>query len=179
MMTGPSRKETWLPLLANHIAQHGLSGASLRPLAQAAGTSDRMLLYHFGSKDRLMADLLAYLSAQFITLLDASAGGQRAASRHDCFVTLAGFMRQPMMRPMLRVWGEILVGAEGGNEAYRTAAHAIIGRLEAWIREHLPIDELAPEAAAAQILALVEGVGVLDMSGRSDIADRALAGPLR
>jgi len=37
---------------------HGLAQLSLRPLATALGTSDRMLLYHFGSKDELVAAVL-------------------------------------------------------------------------------------------------------------------------
>ena len=34
-----------LDRLAAHVIAHGLSAASLRPLAKAAGTSDRMLMY--------------------------------------------------------------------------------------------------------------------------------------
>jgi len=52
----PMTRDSLLPLLAAHVLTHGLGQASLRPLARAAGTSDRMLLYHFGSKEALMAD---------------------------------------------------------------------------------------------------------------------------
>ncbi|MFF7215120.1 TetR family transcriptional regulator [Streptomyces sp. NPDC008238] len=38
---------------------HGLADLSLRPMAKALGTSDRMLLYYFGSKERLVAEALA------------------------------------------------------------------------------------------------------------------------
>ena len=44
---GPRRAE----LLAGATAgafEHGLAGLSLRPLAKALGTSDRMLVYYFG-----------------------------------------------------------------------------------------------------------------------------------
>jgi AcrR family transcriptional regulator len=41
-----------------YVFAHGLLNLSLRPLAAAVGTSDRMLIYHFGSKDRLVADVL-------------------------------------------------------------------------------------------------------------------------
>ena len=40
------------------MLEHGLIGLSLRPLAAALGTSDRMLLYHFASKDDLVATVL-------------------------------------------------------------------------------------------------------------------------
>jgi AcrR family transcriptional regulator len=40
------------------VLRHGLIGLSLRPLAAAVGTSDRMLLYHFADKDDLVATVL-------------------------------------------------------------------------------------------------------------------------
>ena len=43
----------------DYVLEHGLIGLSLRPLAAALGTSDRMLIYHFGSKDELIAAVLA------------------------------------------------------------------------------------------------------------------------
>ena len=42
----------------DYVLEHGLIGLSLRPLAAALGTSDRMLIYHFGSKDELIAAVL-------------------------------------------------------------------------------------------------------------------------
>jgi AcrR family transcriptional regulator len=36
-----------------------MASLSLRPLAQALATSPRMLLYHFGSKEQLVSDILA------------------------------------------------------------------------------------------------------------------------
>jgi AcrR family transcriptional regulator len=35
----------------DYVLEHGLLDLSLRPLAAALGTSDRMLLYHFGAGD--------------------------------------------------------------------------------------------------------------------------------
>jgi AcrR family transcriptional regulator len=42
----------------DYVLEHGLIGLSLRPLAAALGTSDRMLLYHFAGKDDLIAAVL-------------------------------------------------------------------------------------------------------------------------
>jgi AcrR family transcriptional regulator len=42
----------------DYVLEHGLIGLSLRPLAAALGTSDRMLLYHFSDKDDLVATVL-------------------------------------------------------------------------------------------------------------------------
>ena len=42
----------------DYVLEHGLLDLSLRPLAAALGTSDRMLLYHFGDKLTLVATIL-------------------------------------------------------------------------------------------------------------------------
>jgi AcrR family transcriptional regulator len=54
----PQRRATWAEAATDYVLSRGLIGLSLRPLAAELGTSDRMLLYHFGSKDELVADVL-------------------------------------------------------------------------------------------------------------------------
>ncbi|TWP35284.1 TetR/AcrR family transcriptional regulator [Leekyejoonella antrihumi] len=49
-----SRRDELLQQATDYALEHGLIGLSLRPMAAALGTSDRMLLYHFGSKDALV-----------------------------------------------------------------------------------------------------------------------------
>ncbi|MCE1175128.1 MAG: TetR/AcrR family transcriptional regulator [Propionibacteriales bacterium] len=61
--------------------QHGLVGLSLRPVAAALGTSDRMLIYHFGSKEQLIVEILrcsAARSSQELRSLPASASPRQA-----------------------------------------------------------------------------------------------------
>jgi AcrR family transcriptional regulator len=41
-----------------HVAAHGISDLSLRQLAAALGTSHRMLVYHFGSKEGLLVEVV-------------------------------------------------------------------------------------------------------------------------
>ena len=51
--------------------EHGLIGLSLRPLAEALGTSDRMLLYHFRDKDDLVATILRTSTARSVLSIRA------------------------------------------------------------------------------------------------------------
>ncbi len=44
----------------DYVLAHGLVDLSLRPMAAALGTSDRMLIYHFGSKERLVGEVLGH-----------------------------------------------------------------------------------------------------------------------
>jgi AcrR family transcriptional regulator len=52
------RRDEVAEAATDYVLEHGLVGLSLRPLAAAIGTSDRMLLYHFDGKDDLVATVL-------------------------------------------------------------------------------------------------------------------------
>ncbi|MDQ1042772.1 TetR/AcrR family transcriptional regulator [Streptomyces sp. V4I2] len=58
MVRNTARREELAALATDYVLDHGLIGLSLRPLAAAIGTSDRMLLYHFAGKDDLVATVL-------------------------------------------------------------------------------------------------------------------------
>ncbi len=58
MVRSTARREELATLATDYALEHGLIGLSLRPLAAAVGTSDRMLLYHFAGKDDLVSTLL-------------------------------------------------------------------------------------------------------------------------
>lgn len=45
--------------VVDHLATHGIADMSLSPMAEQLGTSKRMLLYYFGSRDSLIAEAIA------------------------------------------------------------------------------------------------------------------------
>ncbi|MGH3503516.1 MAG: TetR/AcrR family transcriptional regulator [Nocardioidaceae bacterium] len=47
-----------LNAVVEHVAQQGIGDQSLRQIATAVGTSHRMLLYHFGSKEGLLSEVV-------------------------------------------------------------------------------------------------------------------------
>jgi AcrR family transcriptional regulator len=49
------RPEELLGAITRYVVEHGLADLSLRPLAKAVGSSPRVLLYYFGSKEELVA----------------------------------------------------------------------------------------------------------------------------
>jgi AcrR family transcriptional regulator len=53
-----TRRDELTEAATDYALEHGLIGLSLRPVAEALGTSDRMLLYHFETKDDLVAAIL-------------------------------------------------------------------------------------------------------------------------
>src|SRR3954470_6401488 len=54
----PEAKTQLRTALGDYVLEKGLSDLSLRPLARSLGTSPRMLLYHFGSKEGLITAAL-------------------------------------------------------------------------------------------------------------------------
>jgi AcrR family transcriptional regulator len=68
---GPSPRETELLEAAYRYAvEQGLADLSLRPLAQAIGSSPRVLLYLFDSKDGLIRALLTRARTDELAMLD-------------------------------------------------------------------------------------------------------------
>ncbi|WP_232666215.1 TetR/AcrR family transcriptional regulator [Pseudonocardia sp. TRM90224] len=53
-----------------YVLEHGLIGLSLRPLAAALGTSDRMLIYHFANKETLIAEVVALANRRLAESID-------------------------------------------------------------------------------------------------------------
>lgn len=66
-----SRREELLDAVTDHVVEHGLIGLTLRPVAAAIGTSDRMLVYYFGGRDGLIAEVLARSEDRSIVRIDA------------------------------------------------------------------------------------------------------------
>jgi AcrR family transcriptional regulator len=50
-----SGRDALLARAIGHFAEHGVGDTSLRALAESIGTSHRMLIYHFGSREGLLA----------------------------------------------------------------------------------------------------------------------------
>lgn len=76
----PQRRAALLAAATEHVLDHGMAGLSLRPLAKALSTSPRMLLYHFGSKEQLVTDVLAAARARQAELTASWIAQQRDLS---------------------------------------------------------------------------------------------------
>jgi AcrR family transcriptional regulator len=61
-----SRKEELRKAILKYLLQHGVAKLSLRPLAAKLGTSPRMLIFHFKSKEGLLQDVLGELHSWLI-----------------------------------------------------------------------------------------------------------------
>ncbi|HSO47545.1 MAG TPA: TetR/AcrR family transcriptional regulator [Rhizobiaceae bacterium] len=169
-MDPEKKKRRLLDGMSAHVLEHGLSGASLRPLAKAVGTSDRMLIYHFGSKDRLVESLLVHIAGKLKLDLDASLPPRRAASRMECVAEILAVLSRDEIAPFARVWFDILSAAQKGDNVQKQIGHEIMASLHGWLMERLPESETDAPATAMALLALIEGLVVLNAVGHGEAA---------
>lgn len=102
--TSPRRDEL-LELGYRHALEHGLSGISLRPLATAIGSSPRVLLFLFGSKEGLVRSLLARARADELELLARMPAG-KTADLAGIGAEVWRWLAAPEHRGLLRLWTE-------------------------------------------------------------------------
>lgn len=171
----PMSRESLLPLLTAHVLAEGLGQASLRPLAKAAGTSDRMLIYHFGTKERLITDLLSFVAGLYAAGLDAVlAEGQRPASRAALLTRILAQNADPAMQPFMQLWWEIVGGAARDLPGFRAAAEGMVGQLLVWLEGHMPAGDPDPAGGARYLLTMIEGAMMLAAVGHADTAREGL-----
>lgn len=103
----PSARQTELLEAAYRYAlTHGLTDMSLRPLAEAIGSSPRVLLFLFGSKDGLVRALLARARADEVALLELARQPDRPAGLVPTVERVWAWLAAKEHRPLLRLWAE-------------------------------------------------------------------------
>lgn len=91
-----------------YVLEHGISELSLRPLAAAIGSSPRVLLYLFESKDGLIRALLARAREDELSLLERvdHADNHNLGALTEVAKSLWGWLVAPEHHALLRLWVE-------------------------------------------------------------------------
>jgi AcrR family transcriptional regulator len=100
-----SAREKLLDRCVAYLQEAGFSQLSLREIAAGAGSSHRMLIYHFGSREQLLAEVVGRVeSAQRDALADL------VSAEHDLAEVSRQFWRRisdPALAPAERLFFEI------------------------------------------------------------------------
>ena len=88
------RRDELLDQVTDHVLEHGLIGLTLRPVAAAIGTSDRMLIYHFESRDALVSAVVARTNERAIAAVEALPG--RRSVRSGVNALWAAYRTEPL-----------------------------------------------------------------------------------
>jgi len=168
-----TKREDILEELADHVLANGLSGANLRPLAAAIGTSDRMLLYYFPDKVTLVSEILQCIAQRLATQLAEEVPLGRALAVDAMLATLWTTLQKPELRPYMRLWLELSGHAARGEEPHRSIGAAIAQGFLDWIAERLDEPARNARAEALSVLTQIEGMLLLEAFGISAPALRS------
>lgn len=169
------RREDAIERMADHVLSQGLRAATLRPLAAAAGTSDRMLLYYFTDKDELLTATLHRIAERMLTQFDKAVPGEPRAFR-ILLTEVRAILTSDNIKPFMHLWLDLASGAARGLQPHLHVAGEIADGFLAWVTSRLMVEARGNQAtSAALFMACIEGMSILEAIGRPSIADSASA----
>ena len=130
------KKQLIIERIADHLLAEGLNKTGLRLLAQVAGTSDRMLIYYFGSKEALLDEVLGTIAANVTVHLDALLGAQPRPAG-ELLAQLTSLTMSEGFTPAVQLWFELVGLAARGEEPYLSNARILANNWVAWIAARL------------------------------------------
>ncbi|MBB3090401.1 TetR/AcrR family transcriptional regulator [Nocardioides albus] len=178
------RKEELLEQVVEHVLEHGLIGLTLRPLAAAIGTSDRMLIYHFGGRDELVAAVVARTNELSVAAIGALAPAEdvrggvealwrayRAEPLHSCLqiylqAAATGLIGMEPYRSVVRETNELWYAALRGYITACGAPPERAGRIATLVDSslfgfHLDLAVDRPDEVAAGVADLAAAAGAI------------------
>lgn len=175
MAKADTRRAVILDRLADHVLANGLAASSLRPLAHAAGVSDRMLLYYFSDKTEIIGGAIEVIATRLTVMLDARVNAVQTPMTALRPLLLEVILADDLW-PFLRLWLEIASLAARGDPFYRAVGERIGRGFLAWGTGQL--DSATPRdrtREAAQLLIAIEGALLLKSIGLDDVTGSAFA----
>lgn len=163
-----------------YVIRNGLADLSLRPLAKALGTSDRMLLYYFGSKDRLIAQALAQDEGRPVLLLrqalDSRGAPQDAAGLRRIVEDLWNQFTAPERREVLPLTFEVMTASVLHPSRYGPVMRNVLGEWRALLSSAFTALGMPEKRAVVEARLLVNAtLGLLHAALADNDWDQATA----
>ncbi|RDH74953.1 TetR/AcrR family transcriptional regulator [Mycolicibacterium moriokaense] len=154
------RRRELLDALIDAFADGGIGDRSLRELAEAVGTSHRMLLHHFKSRDELLLSIVDEVERRQMSVLPDA-----ATEPAEAMAAMWADLRRPELRPFERLFFECYArGAQGERPFARMLPSAV----DSWLSEVDNRTGGAADPALARLgLAVTRGL-LLDLVGTDD-----------
>src|SRR5579871_4525254 len=176
-MIDNSPRQQLLDAAVGFVASHGLGDTSLRSLAAELGTSHRMLIFHFGTKDRLWTEIVRTVERRQREQLREMVPDLRKPLR-EALWSWWKHISDPSLWPNERLFFELYGQALQGRPH---AAQFLDGIVEDWVTPaaQIGIDQGVPAPVAtahARLgVAVVRGL-LLDLlaTGETERVDEAM-----
>jgi AcrR family transcriptional regulator len=152
-----------------HALEHGVAEVSLRQLAAAIGTSHRMLIHHFGSREALIVEIIKVVEARQRAVLDAEL--DRSETPTEAARRSWQQLRDPALWPQERLFFEVYGQALRGQP---WAMPMLDGVVDDWVDVFAArlvaagASERAARTAARLGLAVTRGL-LLDLLATGDV----------
>jgi AcrR family transcriptional regulator len=153
-ITGRNPKQRLLDSVVEAAMEGGIADKSLRAIAEAAGTSHRMLIHHFGSREGLLVELIRAVEQRQRDVL-AELASDGVADQAEPDLRFWEHLRSPELAPLERLFFEVYGQALQGRE---WATALLDGIVEDWVG---PVAEtLVGDGLDAQSARVVARLGV-------------------
>jgi len=157
-----TRRRQLLDALVEEFAAGGVGDRSLREIAAAVGTSHRMLLHHFGSREDLLLAIVEQVERRQMRLLP-----DLPANPAESFAAMWADLRRPELRHLERLFFECYARAAQGEKPFD---RMVPGAVTGWLAEAECIAGDSVDRAMVRLgLAVVRGL-LLDLVATDDDA---------
>jgi AcrR family transcriptional regulator len=151
------RRRELLDAVVKECTARGIGDRSLRDVAAAVGTSHRMLLHYFGSREELLLAVVEEVERRQRALLPELATEPAAA-----IAAMWANLRQPELRPFERLFFECYARGVQGEQPF---ARMLPGAVDTWLA-----DAATADSALVRLgLAVMRGL-LLDLVATGDRA---------
>jgi AcrR family transcriptional regulator len=162
----PDARERLLAAAMERALHGGITDLSLRELAAAIGTSHRMLIYHFGSKQGLLNAVTAAVEQAQRTALSQGEIGTDARQLWDHF---SDPQLWPAERLFFELWAHALLGRPGTEGFLDKAIEPWVEMMAASLERDAGLDSEAARVEARLGVAVTRGL-LLDVLSTGDRA---------
>lgn len=178
----PARKPELLAAIVEHLREHPLSGVTFRTLADALGVSPFTLVYHFGTRNELIIEIIRAVTTRQQQVIDAELSVPATLEAHISAIRASwlGFL-VPATRALLRLEFEAAL-MEVTDPSLRAGGRDVHARWVEWGTEALERLGVATDDARIESRILVDQlygfqidlVVTRDDAGASAAFDRAV-----
>ncbi|HET6951575.1 MAG TPA: TetR/AcrR family transcriptional regulator [Acidimicrobiales bacterium] len=153
------RRAQLVSALVEAYGEDGLGSRSLRDLAERLGTSHRMLIHHFGSREGMLVAVVQAVEQRQAEVLDRLDGPPA-----DVLERLWATLSDPVLRPFERLFFECYARGASGERPFDRLLPGIV---DSWLDAGTALAPGLDPALARLSLAVVRGL-LLDLVATGD-----------